>query len=265
MFRQMKKAGIIGGLEFIGSYMTLKFLSENYRVKVPVSNFKTGEKVLNIPGLLANDYVEEFHGDLHDLSEIRNFVSDCDVIIHCGTPFSLNKMKEEPQLFVPEIRGTSSLLKVLNEFPTIQKLIFISPPANFNSTESSYPEPGPESLKTKNSNAKNRINLQFQKAVYHARRVQKKALQTLEEKRFEVIFVSPSKVLGNTLISSKDSTSAGLKYLFEKEINHDPVFKRILQQIKLKTLVQAENAADEVFDKVNSIVLSEMEFYPTTV
>ncbi len=260
----MRKAGIIGGFEFIGSYMTLKFLSENYRVKVPVTNFKTGEKVLNIPGLLANNYLEEFHGDLHNLSETRKFVSDCDVIIHCGTPFSLNKLNEEPQLFVPEIRGTGSLLKVLNEFPTIQKLIFISPPANFNSTESSYPEPGPECLITKSLNTKSRINLQFQKAEYHAKKAQKKVLQTLEEKRLEVIFVSPANVLGNTLISSKDSTSAGLKYLFKKEINHDPVFKRISQQIKLNTLVQAENAAGVVFDKVNSTVFTEMEFYPTT-
>ncbi len=250
----MRKAGIIGGLEFIGSYMTLKFLSENYRVKVPVSKYRTGEKVLNIPGLLTNNNLEEFHGDLHELSGIRNFMSDCDVIIHCGAPISLNKRNKEPQLFVPEIRGTGSLLKVLNEFPTIQKLIFISPPVNFNSTESSYP-----------AHAKNRINLQSQKAVYHAKRVQENVLQTLEDKRLEVIFVSPSKVLGNTLVSSRDSTSAGLKYLFEKEINTDPVFKRVLQQIKLKTLIPAENAAEEVFDKVNSTVLTEMEFFPTTV
>lgn len=106
--------------------MTLKFISENFRVKVPVSNIKTGKKVLNIPGLLTNDYLEEFHGDLNDLSEIRNFVSDCDVIIHCGTPFRLNTRNEEPQLFVPEIRGAGSLLKILSEFPNIQKLIFIS-------------------------------------------------------------------------------------------------------------------------------------------
>jgi dihydroflavonol-4-reductase len=264
MFRQMRKAGIIGGLEFIGSYMTLKFLSENYRVKVPVSNFKTGEKVLNIPGLLANNNLEEFHGDLHELSGIRNFMSDCDAIIHCGAPISLNKRNKEPQLFVPEIRGTGSLLKVLNEFPTIQKLIFISPPANFNSTESSYPTHGQGRLKTKKSDAKNRINLQSQKAVYHAIRVQENVLHALEDKRLEVIFVSPSKVLGNTLVSSRDSTSAGLKYLFEKEINPDPVFKRVLQQIKLKTLIPAENAAEVVFDKVNSTVLTEMEFFPTT-
>lgn len=260
----MKKVGIIGGLEFIGSYMTLKFLSENYRVKVPVFNFKTGEKVLNVPGLSVNNYLEEFHGDLNVLSEIRNFVSDCNIIIHCGTPFRLNKGNEEPQLFVPEIRGTGSLLKVLSEFPNIQKLIFISPPATFNLTSTFYPETEKESLNIKKSNAKNRINRQFQKAVYHAKRVQENTLQTLEKISFEVIFVPPAKVLGNTLISSLDSTSPGLKYFFEKEINHDPVFKRILQQIKLKTLVRAENASEEVFNKVNSTVLTEMEFYSTS-
>ncbi|MGC9354650.1 MAG: NAD-dependent epimerase/dehydratase family protein [Mariniphaga sp.] len=134
----MKKAGIIGGLEFIGSYITLKFLSENYRVKVPVSKFKNGKKILNIPGLSANKYLEEFHGDLSNLSEIRRFVSDCDVIIHCGFPFRLNNMKDNAQLFVPEIRGTGSLLKVLAEFPNIQKLFFISPPADLNSNISPY-------------------------------------------------------------------------------------------------------------------------------
>ncbi len=259
----MKKAGIIGGLEFIGSYMTLKFLSENYRVKVPVSNFKNGKKVLNVPGLSANNFLEEFHGDLNDLSEIRNFVSDCDVVIHCGTPFRLNKRNEEPQLFVPEIRGTGSLLKVLSEFPNIQKLIFIASPSTNNSPSTFYPATEKESLNIKKSKAKNKINLQFQRAVYHAKRVQENALQILDRKCFEVIFVPPAKVLENTLISSIDPTSPGLNCLFENEINHDPVFKRILQQIKLKTLVHAENASEEVFNRVSSTVLTETEFYST--
>ncbi len=261
----MKKAGIIGGLEFIGSYMTLKFLSENYKVKVPVSKFKNGKKILNIPGLSANKFLEEFYGDLNDLSETRKFVSDCDVIIHCGTPFRVNNLDDDAQLFVPEIRGTGSILKAIGDYPNIQKLIFISPPANINLNSVSYPAPENESLNSKKSAAKDRINLQFQKAVFHAKRAQKNALQTFEDKRFEIIFVSPAEVLGNALISSNLSTSAGLKYLFEKEINHDPVFKRILLQTKLQTLVNAEYAAEEVFSKVNSTVKTAMEIYSTAV
>jgi dihydroflavonol-4-reductase len=261
----MKKAGIIGGLEFIGSYITLKFLSENYQVKVPVSKFKNGKKILNIPGLSANNNMEEFHGDLNDLSETRKFVSDCDVIIHCGTPFRVNNLNDDAKLFVPEIRGTGSLLKVIGDYPNIQKLLFISPPANINLNSASYSAPEKESLNSKKTNVKDRINMQFQKAVFHAKRTQENELQTLDEKRFEVIFVSPAEVLGNALISSKHSTSAGLKYLFEKEINHDPVFKRILQQTKLQTLVNAEYAAEEVFSKVTSTVKTEMEIYSTAV
>lgn len=257
----MKKVGIIGGLEFIGSYMTLKFISENYRVKVPVSNFKTRKKVLTVSGLSANNYLEEFYGDLNLLSEIRNFVSDCDTIIHCGTPFCLNKRNEETQLFVPEIRGTGSLLKVISEFPAIQKLIFISPPANVNSTSTFYPITEKNSSNRKKTNAINRINRQHQKAEYHAKKVQENALQTLENKSFEVIFVPPAKVQENTLISSTDPTSPELKCLFEKEINHDPVFRRILQQIKLRKLVHAEVVSEEVFNKVNSKMPTGMEFY----
>ncbi|WP_372950882.1 NAD-dependent epimerase/dehydratase family protein [Mariniphaga sp.] len=259
----MRKAGIIGGLEFIGSYMTLKFLSENYQVKVPVSKFKNGKKILNIPGLSANKYLEEFHGDLNDLSETRKFVSDCDVIIHCGAPFRVNNLNEKPQLFVPEIKGAGPLLKILGDYPNIQKLIFISPPANIHPVTSSITDYEKNDSTTKNSMAKNRINLQFQKAVFHAKKAQENAYQILEEKRFEVIFVSPAEVSGNSMFSTRESTSAGLKYLFENEINHDPVFKRIIQQKKLQTLIKAENVAEEVFSKVNSTVKTEEEIYST--
>jgi dihydroflavonol-4-reductase len=253
MFRQMRKAGIIGGFEFIGSYITLKFLSENYRVKVPVSKLKNGEKVLNIPGLSANKYLEEFRGDLNELSEIRKFVRDCDVIIHCGSPFRVNNLNDDAQLFVPEVRGTGSLLKILDEFPNIQKLFFISPPADLNSNAFPYKVQVKKEFNNSKSVTKNKLNLKFEKAVFHAKRVQENALRVLMEKRFEVIFVAPAEVSGNTLVSNSNSTSAGLKYLFKNGVNHDPVFKRILQQNKLQTLVNAEDVAEEVFFKVSSV------------
>jgi hypothetical protein len=111
--------------------------------------------------------------------------------------------------------------------------------------------------------AKNRINLQFQNAVFHAKRAQENTFRVLEENAFEVVFVSPAEVLGNSLFSSSESTSAGLKYLFENGINHDPVFKKILQQKKLQTLINAEDVAEEVFNKVISIVKTEEEIFAT--
>jgi hypothetical protein len=263
MFRQMRKAGIIGGLEFIGSYMTLKFLSENYQVKVPVSKFKNGKKVLTIPGLSANKYLEEFHGDLNDVFQLRKFVSDCDVIIHCGAPFRVHNLNEKPQLFVPEIKGSGPLLKILGDYPTIQKLIFISPPANVHTGTSAITDYEKNDSDTKNSMVKNRINLQLQKAVFHAKRAQENTFRVLEKNRVEVVFVSPAQVLENSLLSSKESISAGLKKLFENGIDHDPVFKRILQQKKLQTLINAEDVAEEVFNKVISIVKTEEEIYST--
>lgn len=248
----MKKAGIIGGLEFIGSYMTLKFLSENYQVKVPVSKLKNGKNVINLCGLMSNKYLEEFYGDLNDLSQLRRFVNDCDVIIHCGAPFRVNNLNEKPQLFVPEIKGAGPLLKILSDYPTIQKLIFISPPANIHSGTSAITDDEKNISNTNNSMAKNRISLQFQKAVFHAKRAQQNAFLTLEEKRVEIVFVSPARVINNTLFSSRDSTSAGLKSLFENGINHDSLFKKILQRYKLQTLVNAEDAAEDVFNKVRS-------------
>lgn len=263
MLRQMKKAGIIGGLEFIGSYMTLKFLSENFHVKVPVSKFQSGKTVVNIPGLKANKYLEEFYGDLNDLAQLRKFVCDCNIIIHCGSPVRVNKLNDNPQLFVPEIKGTGPLLKILSDYPHIQKLIFIAPPANIHSNSSANPEHEKIDLNIKKSGAKTRINLQFQKAVFHAKRAQENTWLTLEEKRAEVVFVSPAEVSENSLFSSKESTSTGLKYLFENGINHDPVFKKILQQKKLQTLVNAEDVAEEVFSKVNSTLKMESGSFAT--
>lgn len=257
----MKKAGIIGGLEFIGSYITLKFLSENYYVKVPVSRFN-GSKVLYSSGLKANKYLEEFRGDINDLGQLRLFVSDCNVIIHCGSPYRVSKPGSSLQLFVPQIRGTGPLLKVLEDNHHIQKLFFISPPADLNSSFFPFPGQKHEELNTQISGRK-KVNLHFHKAVFHAKRAQRHTFRVLAEKRVEVVFVSPAEVFDNTLFSSRETTSAGLKYLFENGSHHDPVFKSILQQNQLHTLVNSEDVAENVFSKVSSTVEMETERFST--
>lgn len=245
----MKKAGIIGGLEFIGSYITLKFLSENFHVKIPVSNYKNEKKVLLIPGLFANKFLEEFRGDLNDLTEIRKFVHDCDVIIHCGSPFRLNVRNKNSNLFVPEIKGAGPLLKVLSEYPNIQKLFFISPPAEL----SSRIFPSPETKKAMLNTSGSAANVKFRKAIYHANKVQENVFRNFIDHRVEVIFVSPAEVTENTLLSNSNSTSSGLKFIFKHGVNHDVTFKRILQQNKVQTLLNAEDVAEDIFNKVRPV------------
>jgi dihydroflavonol-4-reductase len=85
----MKTAGIIGGIEFIGSYITLKFLSEGCQVKVPVSNSPKANVTINIPGLLANENLEICKNNLEEIHQLKEFMQGCNIIVQCGIPVKL--------------------------------------------------------------------------------------------------------------------------------------------------------------------------------
>ena len=54
----MKKAGIIGGSGFIGSYITKRFLEEKFKVKVSTTDISKKEKYQHLKSLKNSTYLE---------------------------------------------------------------------------------------------------------------------------------------------------------------------------------------------------------------
>lgn len=238
----MKNAGIIGGSEFIGNYITLKFLAEGYRVKVQVSEKKNMKKDSVFKRISANINLEISKTELTNEQQIHKFITDCDVLIHCGQPFQLDIESVEVPIYVPLIKNTNVLLKALQSNSSLKKVIFITSAMDFNPGYFSRPE------KITSQNNKQRLKSStIEKARFHAEKAVYKILDSFPENFFEIVYISPVEVKNELLSNSTNSTSSGLQFLFRKNITPDACFDKLLKRQVIDRLTNINELPDKVF------------------
>lgn len=236
----MKTAGIIGGMDFIGCYITLKFLSEDYRVKVPVSNLTQKNGLLNMECLLANENLEICKTNLDDFFDLKEFMQGCDLIVHCGNPKKLGEKMNGNFLYITQIKGTAQLLKATRQIPSVEKIIFITSPAIYNISPR-------ESLVRTDKTAENES---FKKARFHADLAIQNLLEDFPEDFFEIFIMAPAEIKDNTLLNSSESISSGLQFLFRNITDHDPVLQKLFKRNLMQTMVDIQQLPEKVFKAV---------------
>lgn len=234
----MKKAGIIGGSHFIGTFITLKFLAEDFYVKVQVAKKKGAGKDPLFQNISRNKNLEVCPNNLSTIEEFERFINGCDVLVHCGNPFRLDVKSAEFPLFVPIVYGSGILLKALHNNASVQKVIFVCSAMAFNSEYHSTGEP---------DKINEASHLQIGKAKFHAEKAANKMLSRLPVELFQIIFISPVEVKNDSLSNSPESTASGLKFLFKEKITPDPFFQKLLERQVIDRLTNIDDLPDIVF------------------
>lgn len=220
----MKTAGIIGGSGFIGSYVTKKFLVEGYAVKVSATDLAKPEKYQHLRQLPNAENLTITELDVTSEAALTDFVRDCDIVIHSGTPFQLGGDDPQKDVFEPTVRGTENFLNVVSQTPSVQKVVFVASvgalntaypmpvpnrPADYVYTEADEPYLDPEAIP-------------YAQAKYYADQAVRKFVATHPDPGFEIVSVSPSGVMGKPMLARDDSTSVGLQYLIKNKIAPNP-------------------------------------------
>lgn len=238
----MKSAAIIGGSNFIGNYITLKFLAEDYHVKVQVSE---KEKIKNdsvFKRISANRNLEVCPLELTNPKQINKFINDCEVVIHCGHPLELEIKSSEMPVFVPLIRNTNIFLNAIQSNTSLKKVIFITSAMAFN--------PGYIYGQGQNSTQIHELPLKNPtsgKARYHSEKAVNTILNSFPEDFFEVVYISPVEVQNEVLSNSSNSTSLGLQLLFRKKIVPDAYFEKLLKRQVIDRLTNINELPDRIF------------------
>ncbi len=241
----MKTAGIIGGLDFLGCDITLKFLAENYRVKVLVPLWTKNYKPVINTGLKAGDNLEIFCMDMDNHVQLTSFIKDCDCLIHCGRPYELEVKTKVGPVYVPLITDTGNILKAVAKAPVRGKIVFLTSVGIFNNSSSDFSS----DIHKISSESKNDT---WKQAFYHSEMVIDNALGKFSNNRFEVIIVSPVVVIKNMLMNTQDSTLAGLQFLFKNKIDNDKVFKKLVKRNLMETMLEVNELPDKVFTCIQS-------------
>tara|TARA_R110000868_G_scaffold1389_8_gene10723 strand:+ start:2938 stop:3876 length:939 start_codon:yes stop_codon:yes gene_type:complete len=244
----MKKAGIIGGSGFIGSYITKAFLNNGFEVKVSATDITKEDKYQHLMELDQSDHLYISELNVEDKSVLREFVKDCDIVVHGGTPFQLDVKDPQTELFDPTIKGTENFLEAVNDTPSIEKVVFIASVAAWNTNF-----PMPASGKTPNDTFSEN-DTPFMSAEGHpyaqAKFIANQTVETFIKDHpnldFEITSVSPVGVMGKSLSNRTDSTSSGIQFLFKNKIAPNPYIQMFYDQDILFAIVDVRDVAKAV-------------------
>jgi len=245
----MKKVGIIGGSGFIGSYITKAFLDNDFLVKVSATNIRKEDKYKHLVTLDHSDNLHISELNVMDKVALQDFVFDCDIVIHGGTPFILDFQDAQTQLFEPTIKGTENFLEVISQTPGIEKVVFIASVAAWNTN---FPMPaGTKSFTdTFDENDAKFSSIEshpYAQAKSIANQVVEKFITENPNLSFEISSVSPVMVLGKSMSEREDSTSSVLQYLIKNKLAPDAFVQALYDNDVPFAMVDVQDVANAIF------------------
>jgi len=245
----MKKVGIIGGSGFIGSYITRKFLKKGYNVKVSVTDIKKSEKFRHLFNLKNSYNLNINEMKVEDIRDLEDFIYDCDILIHGGTPFQLDVKDPKTELFDPTINGTNNFLEAISNAASLEKVVFIASVAAFN-TNFPMPAGGKRPSDTFSESDEPFMSEEshpYAQAKFIAQRRVEKFIDANPNLDFEITTLSPVMVMGKALSNREDSTSTGLQFLFKNRIAPNPFIEMFYENDTEFALVAVKDVARAVF------------------
>ena len=245
----MKKVGIIGGSGFIGSYVTKEFLNHGYEVKVSTTDILREDKYKHLMKFNHSSNLQISEMNVEDKASLEEFVSDCEILIHGGTPFILNFEDPETELFNPTIKGTENFIEAISKNKNLEKVVFIASVAGWN-TNFPFPVEGKSFTDTFDENDTRFSSTEshpYAQAKFMANQVVDKFITKNPKLPFEITTVSPVGVMGKSLSNREDSTSGGLQYLIKNKIAPDAFVQMLFDENILFSLVDVEDVAKAIF------------------
>lgn len=247
---KMKKVGIIGGSGFIGSYITQEFLNNGFKVKVSATDISREDKYGYIMTLNKSEnlYISELN--VENKAALKDFVKDCDIVIHSGTPFQLSVEDPQKELFDPIIKGTENFLEVVKETPGIEKVVLIASVAAFNTNFplSAGGKNTSDTFSEKDTPFISEESHPYAQAKFIANQSVEKFIKKNPKLSFEITTVSPVGVMGKSLSNREDSTSTGLQFLFKNNIAPNPFVQMLYDTNAEMATVDVGDVAEAVFN-----------------
>jgi len=245
----MKKVGIIGGSGFIGSYVTKQFLDHDYQVKVSTTAISREDKYQHLMKFNHSDNLQISEMNVENKASLFEFISDCDIVIHTGTPFQLDFQDVEKQLFNPTIIGTENFLEAVKKTSSIKKLVIVASVAGWN-TNFPFPAEGKSFTDTFDETDTRFFSKEshpYTQAKFMANQVVENFIKDNPTLPFEITTVSPVGVMGKSLSNREDSTSGGLQFLIKNKIAPDAFIQMLFDNDILWSSIDVEDVAKAIF------------------
>lgn len=234
----MKKVGIIGGSGFIGSHITKIFLENGFEVKASTTDISNENKYQHLMYLKNAENLHICELDVTHKQQLSEFISNCDILVHSGTPFQLDFKDAKTELIDPTIKGTKNVLEVVKGVSTVKKVVIMSSVAAFN-TNFPLPPSGRNHADTFNETDtpfSGADSHPYAQAKFMANQTVNNFIAKHPHLDFEITSVSPVAVFGKSLSQRADSTSMGLQYVIKNNLTPN-AFIQMLYDIDVEMAV----------------------------
>lgn len=245
----MKTVSIIGGSGFIGSHVTKRFLNEGYRVKVSATDISKKDKYRHLKNLPKAENLSLVPLRVENQEQLVEFVRDCQIVVHGGTPFQLDFTDPKTELFDPTIKGTENFLEVVHKTPNIKKIVFIASVAAFN-TNFPLPSEGAKfngSFDEHSPRYYSRESHPYAQAKFIANQAVQFFIDEYPKLPFEISTVSPVMVMGKSLSEREDSVSTGMQFLIKNQIAPNEFIQGMFDSDIPLAIVDVGDVADSIF------------------
>lgn len=245
----MDKVGIIGGSGFIGSHITKTFLENGFLVKAATTDISNESKYQHLMNLEKSENLHISELDVRDKQQLKQFVSDCDIVVHGGTPFQLDVQDPQSELFDPTIKGTENFLEVISNSKSVKKVVIIASVAAFN-TNFPLPAGNKSASDTFNEDDKSFISEDshpYAQAKFLANQTVTEFINKHKNLNVEITSVSPVAVFGKSMSQREDSTSTGLQYLIKNNLAPNPFVQMLYDTNAEFAVVDVKDVAKGVF------------------
>ncbi|KJD34960.1 dihydroflavonol 4-reductase [Tamlana sedimentorum] len=249
----MKKLGIIGGAGFIGSHITKLFLEHKFEVKVSTTNISNHEKFTHLTQLKHSNHLHISELDIENKKQLQTFIEDCDIVVHCGTPFQLDVQNAENSLLQPTLNGTQNLLEVIKQTPHLEKVVFMASVAVYNLN---FPLPATHK-KANDTYSENDIatinpnHHPYAQSKYLANKLVTDFVKSNPDLEVDIISLSPVMVMGKSLSNRSDSTSTNIQFQIKNKIAPNAFMKMLFSQNIDLAIVNVLDVAQSVLNATN--------------
>lgn len=120
---------VTGASGYIASWIVRFLLEQGQKVHGTVRKLSDTAKISHLLALQEKypEHLHLFEADLLKKESFRKPMEGCTVILHTASPFFIAKIKDpQTDLITPALQGTSNVLELANEFPTIKRIVLTS-------------------------------------------------------------------------------------------------------------------------------------------
>ena len=186
---------------------------------------------------------------MEDMETLKDFIGDCEIVVHGGTPFQLDVKDPQKELFDPTIKGTENFLNAIQESSLIEKVVFIASVGAWNTNF-----PLPAGLKTStavfdetNTKFTSPKSHPYAQAKFIANQMVEKFIKENPKLSFEISSVSPVMVMGKSLSTREDSTATGMQFLFKHKIAPNSFIQMFYDEDVPLAIVDVTDVAEAIF------------------